>query len=75
MQMHNITKLRIVIETISTDDQFNSVSFIGALGWKVIPEAYSFDKSVILSSYRIDIYSLGDTQVLDIDGLGTFQIF
>lgn len=72
--MHKITKLRIAVDVLSTDDQFNSVSFIGELGWKVIPEAYKFEKTIVLSNYRVNIYSLGDTQIVDIEGLGTFQI-
>lgn len=72
--MHKITKLRIAVDVLSTDDQFNSVSFIGELGWNVIPEAYKFEKTIVLSNYRVNIYSLGDTQIVDIEGLGTFQI-
>jgi hypothetical protein len=72
--MNNITKLRIAVDVLSTDDQFNSVSFIGELGWKVVPEAYKFEKTIILSNYRIDIYSLDEVKILDIDALGSFQI-
>jgi hypothetical protein len=72
--MNNITKLRVAIDVLATHPQFTSVSFIGELGWKVIPEAYKFEKSIVLAMYRVNIYSLGDTQIADIDGLGTFQI-
>ncbi len=72
--MHKITKLRVAIDILSSHPQFTSVSFIGELGWKVIPEAYKFEKTIVLDMYRLNIYSLGDTQIVDIEGLGTFQI-
>jgi hypothetical protein len=72
--MYNINKLRVAIDILATHPQFISVSFIGELRWKVIPEAYKFEKTIVLGMYRVNIYSLGDTQITDIEGLGTFQI-
>lgn len=72
--MNNINKLKIALDVLSQHPQFISVSFIGELGWKVIPEAYKYDGTIIVSAYRLNIYSLGDTQIADIEGLGTFQI-
>jgi hypothetical protein len=72
--MNKITKLRVAIDILSTDAQFTSVSFIGELGWRVIPEAYKFENTIVLAMYRVNIYSLGDTKIVDIEGLGMFQI-
>lgn len=72
--MHNITKLKIAIDILSTDDAYNKIEFIATIEWSTIPESYKLIRSVILSNHKIEVYAQDDTRVVYIDGVGIFQI-
>jgi len=72
--MNNISKLRIATDILSESDDFVDVSFIGILNWSSVPEAYKHDKTIIIGGHRISVYSLNSTIVLNITGVGFYQI-
>lgn len=72
--MNKISKLRIAIDFISEFDEFNDISFIATLNWSSIPEAYNHERTLVVSGHRVAIYSLNSTKVLNISGVGFYQI-
>ena len=71
--MNNITRMKTAINVLSEIDDFNDAYLIAYLGWKSIPEAYKLQKSYVTTN-RISIYQLNSTVVVDIGGVGLFQI-
>lgn len=72
--MMSITKLRTAISILSAHDDFNDISFIAELRWKQIPEAYKYAKAMITNGTKITVYQLDGKTIVDIMGLGFFQI-
>lgn len=72
--MNKISTLRIAINVLSESDEFNDISFIAILNWTAVPEAYSHVKTVIIAEHRVSIYSLNKTQIININGVGLYQI-
>jgi hypothetical protein len=72
--MMTITKLRTAISILSAHDDFNEISFIAELRWKKIPEAYKYAKAMITNGNKITVYVLDGKSIVDIMGLGFFQI-
>lgn len=72
--MNNLTKLKIAADVLSEFEQFNDAQLIGILNWKSIPPAYRLVYSLISREFRIEAHKLNDTLIVDIRGLGYFQI-
>lgn len=72
--MNNLSKLKIAIDVLSEFEQFNGAQLVGVLNWNKIPEAYKLAYSLITREYRIEAYKLKDTFIVNIIGLGVFQI-
>jgi hypothetical protein len=72
--MNNLNAIKLAVEFLSESDEFKDISFIAILNWKSVPEAYTWNKTVILYGHKLSIYSLNSTQILHIDGVGLYQI-
>lgn len=80
--MTSIAKLKFAVDVLSSMsesnydkvDEFRDIQLVAELNWKSIPEAYTFQNSVICSATRTDIYKLNSTIVIDIRDVGLFQI-
>lgn len=72
--MTSIDKLNIAVDVLCSMNEFSNTELVAELKWKSIPEAYEYQKSVIHSSTRTDIYKLNSTIVINIHNVGLFQI-
>lgn len=72
--MTEMDKLRVAVNVLSELDQFNGTTFIAGLPWKSIPEAYGFRYSIITNGNKVSVYSLESTTIVDVAGIGIFQI-
>lgn len=72
--MTGMDRLRVAVSVLSELDQFKDTTFIAELQWKSIPEAYSFRYSIITNGNKVSVYRLESTTVVDLTGVGVFQI-
>lgn len=75
--MTNINKLSIALNAADVLDLMPNVSAVAMVTLKSIPESYTFINDVIIGDYRISIYNMntiGKSHVLQIHGIGMFQI-
>lgn len=72
--MTRIELIRSAVDILSLDHQFDGIEFIAVLNWKEIPKAYKIDKTIILNTNRVNVYKLDTKMVVEIVGLGLFQI-
>ena len=72
--MTAMDRLRVAVNVLSELDQFNGTTFTAELPWKSIPEAYGFRYSIITNGNKVSVYSLESTTIVDLTGVGVFQI-
>lgn len=72
--MTGMDRLRVAVNVLSELDQFSDTTFIAGLPWKSIPEAYSFRYSIITNGNKVSVYRLESTTIVDVAGIGIFQI-
>lgn len=72
--MTEMDRLRVAVNVLSELDQFSGTTFIAYLPWKSIPEAYGFRYSIITNGNKVSVYRLESTTIVEITGIGIFQI-
>ena len=70
----SIDKLKKAIELLKDADEFNHIQLIGELSWSSIPQSYKLVKSLIINSYKVEVFKLNSNVLVNIDSLGLFQI-
>jgi hypothetical protein len=72
--MSSANELLEALKILSELDDFVDVRLIAKLNWKAIPETYKKTKTTIVGTNKVTEYVLQDTFVVDIQGVGLFQI-
>jgi hypothetical protein len=69
-----MNKLHAALEILYTLDEYSDVQLIALLNWKSVPEVYKLNRSFIYNNHRIEEYKNGSTIIVNIQGIGTFQL-
>jgi hypothetical protein len=75
--MTNAEKLKIAIDSAVAIDTIENISGVAMIHLRSIPESYEYLGDSILSDYRVSVYdmkTIGRAYVLDVHGVGMFQI-
>lgn len=72
--MSSTQELMSALEILVKLDEYTDIKLIGNLNWKTIPESYKKTKTTIVETYKVTEYVQNDTFVVDISGIGLFQI-
>ena len=75
--MTNAQKLKTAIDSASAIDTIENISGVAIIHLRTIPESYEYLGDSIIGDYRISVYdmkTIGRSYVLDVHGVGMFQI-
>lgn len=75
--MTNADKLKIAIDSASTIDTIENISGVAMIHLRTIPESYDYLGDAIIGNYRVSVYdmkTIGRAYVLEVHGVGMFQI-
>lgn len=75
--MTNAQKLKIAIDSAEAIDTIENISGVAMIHLRTIPEAYEYLGDGIVGDYRISVYdmkTIGRAYVLEVHGVGMFQV-
>jgi hypothetical protein len=75
--MTNADKLKIAIDSVTAIDTIENISGVAMIHLRTIPESYEYLGDIIIGDYRVSAYdmkTIGRAYVLDVHGVGMFQI-
>ena len=76
--MNNIQRVMLASTLANEIELFRDCDVVAFVKVSPIPESYTLVSTIIVFNYRIDIYNMNmigkPTYVMDVNGLGTFQI-
>jgi|LauGreDrversion4_2_1035121.scaffolds.fasta_scaffold285036_4 hypothetical protein len=75
--MTNAQKLKTAIDSASAIDTIENISGVAMIHLRTIPESYDYLGDSIIGDYRVSVYdmkTIGRSYVLDVHGVGMFQI-
>ena len=75
--MNNAQKLKTAIDSAAAIDTIENISGVAMIHLRTIPESYEYLGDSIIGDYRVSVYdmkTIGRSYVLDVHGVGMFQI-
>lgn len=72
--MSNINNLHIAVTLAKEVEYLSKATMIGQVFFKSIPEHYVYDREYVIHNYRIGIYHSDGIYLLDVRGVGLFQV-
>lgn len=72
--MSSTQELMAALVILAELNEYSDIKLIGKLNWKTVPESYKKTKTTIVGTHKIIEYVQNDTFVVDIYGLGLYQI-
>lgn len=69
-----MSSIKAAVEILHILDDFINIQLIAKLNWKSIPEAYKHAYSCICQNHKVDVYKRDGVMIVDIQGIGLFQI-
>jgi hypothetical protein len=75
--MTNAQKLKTAIDSAAAIETIENISGVAMIHLRTIPESYEYLGDSIIGDYRVSVYdmkTIGRSYVLDVHGVGMFQI-
>jgi hypothetical protein len=69
-----MSSIKAAVEILHILDDFLNIQLIAKLNWKSIPEAYTHAYSCICQNHKVDVYKRDAVMIVEIQGIGLFQI-
>ena len=72
--MSNINNLLIAISLSVEVESLSKATMVGQVFFKSIPEHYVYQGEYVIHNYRVGLYLADNIRLLDVRGVGLFQV-